>query len=126
MAYYIIFHNYYLIALYYSYHSYKISYLKAYLEQFLKLHQIFGSEQFLFLLKILMDLLHLDYLYINLLIFHMLLLPFAQQLSLLVSLQLHHLYMLNMLHQMVHLLQIVDIYLHHVVWECKLSKYKII
>ena len=77
-------------------YSYRIFYLLICPELLLELHQIFGSALLLFLLNILMDLLHLDYLYISLSIFHKLLLLFARLLNLLVSLLLGRLYMLYM------------------------------
>ena len=46
-----------------SYFSYKIVFQQVYLEQFLKLHQIFGSEQLLFVLRNEVGLIHLDHLY---------------------------------------------------------------
>ena len=46
-------------------YSYNISFVVIYLVHLLMLLQIFGNEQLLFLLKILTDQLHPDYLYIN-------------------------------------------------------------
>lgn len=69
-----------------SYHSYKISFVLIFLALLLMLLQIFGNELLLFVLRNVMVLLLHDCLYINLLIFHKLLLLFVLLLNLLVSL----------------------------------------
>lgn len=71
---------------YYNY-SYKISSVLVFLELLLKLHQIFGSELFHVVLKILKHQLHRHYLYKDLLIFHKLHELFVRQLNLLVNQQ---------------------------------------
>ena len=82
---------------YYIY-SYNIFSLLIYLVLPLMPLQIFENELLLSLLKILMDLLYLVHHYINLSIFHMLLLLFALLLNFPVNLQLDHLYMLILMH----------------------------